>query len=260
MESRIMPEIMHEYRPLSLKVIREAYKKNHAIVGHVTKVNSENSTLSVKLGNGIFATLPFVDVTFYDWTWEDGNCIVPKTMPDLVGKNIQVKVIHMGQTNILVSRKKAQKGAVKHLQKCTTCTGIVLEVHRTHALIDIGNGVRGFVKLSQIAKHVGNAEEFFTVGDIEKFAILGKKEGNMFELSYKNMFAPYIPEVYPKHTVMIGTVTSQSSNTTYYIRFTPNVYGILQVKAGTPTIKSGEVVTVKVSGHNENGLYVQLKK
>ena len=174
-----------------LSTIQEAYEKSKILQGFVEKCDLEYN-LHIDLGNNITGIIPRNEIDFFS----SDECGETKTS---ICKNkehtfVQFKIKEiLNENKVLLSRKKASEDTLKwfmqNLDKGMIVRGIVKNIRKYGAFIEIGAGVVGLLHIEDISiSRIKSPEERFKVG--QKIDVIIKeinKKENQIVLTYKEL-------------------------------------------------------------------------
>lgn len=259
MKAQIFPEVTYEFVSLSRKSIETAYEEYQTITGYVEGILADKEILRVKLGEGIFGTLPFSEVSIYPFNYNSRSKFsnIPVQVYTLLNKVIRVKVFKITDNDIILSRKANMIQALKHLKNCTTVRFHIASLGQTIAFGDIGDGICACLKSKDVCKaRIRNISEYFHKGDVIWTNIVNVNYTNRFLVSYKATFAPYDPADYQVGDVyrvrVLDPVDDDISG--YYIDAFPNVSGIMDASPDMPLFYYGERIECSVRNARPSGL------
>ena len=259
LKSQIKPESCYEFVNMSRADILNAYNERETITGYVESILSKEEKVIVKLGEGIFATLPFEETTMYPFSYSQNFLhTLPKEIYTLRSRNIRIKVTSVDGDNIIVSRKENMIEACDYLAKCTSVLFHITGLKATLAFGDIGDGIPARLSIKDVCKsRLQNIAEYFHINDCIWVNIIGENEDKKFFVSYKDTFPPFNPKDYQRGDVYVGKICQPIDNENlpgYYIDISPNVSGILDITPVTPLLRYGDKVECTVRRADERGL------
>ena len=175
----------------SLDDIKNAYKKGKILQGFVEKCDFEFN-LHVRLGDGILGIIPRDEIDLFG-TDEYGltKSSICKSKEHTF---IQFKIKDILDDKIVLSRKKASQDSLnwfmKNLDSGMIVRGIVKNIRKYGAFIEIGAGIVGLLHIEDISvSRIKSPEERFQVG--QKIDVIIKeidKNNNQIVLTYKELF------------------------------------------------------------------------
>lgn len=262
--SKIMPEIHHNYRNLSLDEITSACQTGESVTGFVESIDEATSEIKVRLGNDIYARLPFSEVTIYPFSYSKRVVsTLPINIKVLLNNKIRVKVTHVSHEAIYVSRKKNMEQAYKEILKLKRASFYITEVITRTAFGDIGDGVVGKLFINDVCRsHIHSVSEYFSRGQTIECAIGKADEANRIGISYKDMFTPYRPEDYTVGMPIrckVGNWIRITDTSVYFVNITPQVSGIMIIP-GHKHIDYGREVECVINNITNDGLYLDFCK
>lgn len=250
----ILPEICYTYIPLAFDQIQRAFEKQTTVTGRVENILSQGQVVFVRLGNGLIATMSFSEASIYPCT--------PTNLLWLCGKNIRVKIKHICEHYISVSRRANMVEALDILKQRNYVSFHVTHTKRSVAFGDIGAGLKASISLKNVSKtHVRNINEYITTGDIVNVALIGIDDKLHFMASYKNAFMPYVPEDYSIGSKVTGVIADWFKNdfsSAPVVSITPQVFGILTNSDNLPHLKHGTAVECIVTKATPKRLQLEL--
>ena len=222
-----------------LEQLRNA-KKNGTIIQGFVKNCDEDCNLHINLGENIVGVIPRneMDAISNDEFGKTRHSICRNKVNQFV--QFKVKKIY-DDNNLLLSRKDAEEDALNwvknELQPGMIVNGIVKNMRKYGAFIDIGGGVTGLLHVEDISiSRIKSPEERFFNG--QKIKVMIKyidKENNQVVLSHKELLGNWEENVqnYQEKMIVDGTVkeTDQYKNG-IFIELRPNLVGLAEYKDG----------------------------
>lgn len=245
----IQPEKLYKYQHLTLKEIESAFKEGRTITGFVQKICSDTSTCRVHLGQGIWGTLPFDDVSIYNLRTDDSN--IPLQVCYIKGTNIRVKVTQITPT-IMLSRKDNMLEAFGVIKKGDFLDAEVKNLLPDMFVLDIGEGLCGNLRIRNV-----NSSTAISKGDIIRVKLLNPNDKCVFYTSFDNMdYSKYLRRTFR------GKITGRLNDTHYFVEFPKHVTGVLNLRSseGGKSFQIGQEVACYVHGYTEKGLELFLDK
>ncbi len=210
-----------------------------------------NYNLHVNVGNNITAILPRNEFEAINVD-EYGYCN-PSICKNKVNSYVQFRIKEIYDDNrIILSRKNVQKDALKwienELEPGMIVKGIVKNMRKFGAFIEIGGGVVGLLHIEDISvSRIKSPEERFKVG--QKINVMIKsidRENDKIFLSYKELLGNWEDNVkdFQEKTVVEGTVKeSDKFKNGIFIELKPNLVGLAEYKEG---LEYGQKVQVYI--------------
>lgn len=249
MESKIKPENYYKFFPLTRETLEKIWENDTTTTCYVEKDYPTEKFLSVRFHQDILAILPYSEISIYAKNETDYNFA-----RKFVGKTIRVKVTKIDGQSIFVSRKANMKAALDYLKQCEYVTGHVFYVTDKYAWADIGNGVTGFLAISETCNTFTNSvHEYLYKGKIVRFKIIGFDEKGNANISYKQDFTPKIPKL---GTMVECRVKYPVNNVphSYFAAVNHRLVGIVNKPYNHPGFQYGDRIRCIVIGFNEQGL------
>ncbi len=203
------------------------------------------------MGNNITAILPRNEFEAINVD-EYGYCN-PSICKNKVNSYVQFRIKEIYDDNrIILSRKNVQKDALKwienELEPGMVVKGIVKNMRKFGAFIEIGGGVVGLLHIEDISvSRIKSPEERFKVG--QKINVMIKsidRENDKIFLSYKELLGNWEDNVkdFQEKTVVEGTVKeSDKFKNGIFIELKPNLVGLAEYKEG---LEYGQKVQVYI--------------
>jgi len=203
------------------------------------------------VGNNITAILPRNEFEAINVD-EYGYCN-PSICKNKVNSYVQFRIKEIYDDNrIILSRKNVQKDALKwienELEPGMVVKGIVKNMRKFGAFIEIGGGVVGLLHIEDISvSRIKSPEERFKVG--QKINVMIKsidRENDKIFLSYKELLGNWEDNVkdFQEKTVVEGTVKeSDKFKNGIFIELKPNLVGLAEYKEG---LEYGQKVQVYI--------------
>lgn len=235
-----IPEGWNDKREVyDLSTIKEAYETGKTIQGYVDECDSD-CNLYVKLGKNLTGIIPRKEV---DLTSSDELGLTKASVcRNKLNSFVQFKVKEVPNDNVaILSRKQANEEAlnwmVDNLQEGMVVKGIVRNMRRYGAFVEIGSGVVGLLHIEDISvSRIKTPEDRFCVGQKIDVAIKSvDKENNQIVLSYKELLGSWEEnlEGIEEKQVLKGIVreTDKYKNG-IFIEIKPNLVGLAEYKEG----------------------------
>lgn len=230
--------------------LTNALSEGKVLQGIVNECDS-NYNLYVNLGNNIKGIIPRNELESINVD-EYGYCN-PSICKNKVNSFVQFKVKEIYDNNrILLSRKNVQKEALdwvkESLQPGMVVNGIVKNIRKFGAFVEIGGGVVGLLHIEDISvSRIKSPEERFSIG--QKINVMIKsidKENNKIVLSYKELLGNWEDNIggYAEKTVVEGIVKEADKfKNGIFIELKPNLVGMAEYKEG---LEYGQKVKVYI--------------
>ena len=215
------------------------------------------------MGNNITAILPRNEFEAINVD-EYGYCN-PSICKNKVNSYVQFRIKEIYDDNrIILSRKNVQKDALKwienELEPGMVVKGIVKNMRKFGAFIEIGGGVVGLLHIEDISvSRIKSPEERFKVG--QKINVMIKsidRENDKIFLSYKELLGNWEDNVkdFQEKTVVEGTVKeSDKFKNGIFIELKPNLVGLAEYKEG---LEYGQKVQVYIKKIIKNKKKIKL--
>lgn len=167
-----------------------------------------------------------------------------------------------GKIELIMSKKilelKVRKWMYMHLKPGVKLRGIVVGLKDYAAFVDVGGGVTGILKLSDMSDSVlTNAADFFKLG--QRIEVVVKKydrDTGRIELSYKELLGTFEDNIkkFNEGDIVEGVVRNRIK-TGVFVEIAPNVTGIAEHVNG---IEYGQEVLVSIKKINIDKKKVKL--
>ena len=208
-----------------------------------------NYNLHVNFGDNIKGVIPRNELEAINVD-EFGFCN-PNICKNKVNNFVQFKIKEISD-NVILSRKAVQQDALSwvkdELKPGMVVNGIVRNMRRFGAFVEIGGGVVGLLHIEDISvSRIKTPEERFSIG--QKINVMIKsidKENNKVVLSYKELLGGWEENVkdFTEKTVVEGTVKeSDKFKNGIFIELKPNLVGLAEYKEG---LEYGQKVNVYI--------------
>lgn len=228
----------------------EAFETGKVLQGYVNECDS-NYNLHINLGNNIKGIIPRNELEKIN-SDEFGFCN-PNICKNKVNNFVQFKIKEIyNNEKLILSRKNVQEDALKwakeELKPGMIVNGIVRNMRRFGAFVEIGGGVVGLLHIEDMSvSRIKSPEERFFIG--QKINVVIKsidKENNKIVLSYKELLGCWEENIkdYNEKTVVEGIVkeTDKFKNG-IFIELKPNLVGLAEYKEG---VEYGQKVKVYI--------------
>jgi len=239
-----------EKENFNLEQLYEAKQNGTVIQGFVNKCD-ENYNLQIHLDRDIIGIIPRNEMDAMNQ--DDFGMTKQSICKNKVNQFVQFKVKEIYDENrLLLSRKEAGQEALdwvkSDLQEGSVVNGIVKNMRKFGAFVDIGGGVTGLLHIEDISvSRIKSPEERFFVGQKIKVMIKSiDKEKNRIVLSHKELLGNWEDNVqdYQEKMVVDGTVKEADQyKNGIFIELKPNLVGLAEYKDG---FKYGQKVKVYI--------------
>ena len=231
-------------------LLRKAFENGEVLQGYVNNCDS-NYNLHINLGNNINGIIPRNELEQINID-EFGYCN-PSICKNKVNNFVQFKVKEIyDDKNLILSRKNVQRDALEwaknELQEGAIVKGIVKNIRKFGAFVEIGGGVVGLLHIEDISiSRIKSPEERFYIG--QKINVMIKsidKENNKIVLSYKELLGNWEDNIkeYNEKTVVEGIVKEADKfKNGIFIELKPNLVGLAEYKEG---VEYGQKVKVYI--------------
>lgn len=229
--------------------LMNAFQEGKVLQGIVEECDSKFN-LYVNLGDNLKGVIPRNEFEAINVD-EYGFCN-PSICRNKVNSFVQFKVKDIYDDKILLSRKNVQKEALdwvkENLETGMIVNGIVKNIRKFGAFVEIGGGVVGLLHIEDISvSRIKSPEERFFIG--QKINVMIKsidKENNKIVLSYKELLGNWEDNVkeYTEKTVVEGIVKEADKfKNGIFIELKPNLVGMAEYKEG---LEYGQKVKVYI--------------
>lgn len=222
-----------------LDELKNAQAQGKVMQGFVESCD-ENCNLHVNLGNNIIGVIPRNEMDAVNC--DDFGMTRQSICKNKVNQFVQFKVKEVyDDHNILLSRKEAGKEAwawVKNdLEPGMIVDGIVKNMRKFGAFVDIGGGITGLIHIEDISiSRIKSPEERFFIGQKIKVVIKSiDKENNRIVLSHKELLGDWEKNIQDFQEKMIVEGTVKEADTYkngLFIELKPNLVGLAEYKDG----------------------------
>ena len=230
--------------------LKSALNSQKVLSGRVVECDSNNN-LHVDLGNSISGIIPRQEFEFINVD-EHGYCN-PKICKGKVNSFVSFRVKEIyNDSKIILSRRSVQKDAInwikEDLKPGTVVNGIVKNIRKFGAFIEIGGGVVGLLHIEDISvSRIKTPEERLKIG--QKIPVMIKYvdiDKNKIVLTYKELLGDWDDNVkdYEEKTVVEGIVKEADQyKNGIFIELKPNLVGLAEYKEG---LEYGQKVNVYI--------------
>lgn len=236
---------------LDINLIQSAFSDGQVLQGIVNDCDSDLN-LHIDLGNNIKGIIPRNELEAINVD-ELGFCN-PSICKNKVNNFVQFKVKEINDinNNVILSRKVVQQEALNwlksNLHQGMIVNGIVRNIRKFGAFVEIGGGIVGLLHIEDISvSRIKSPEERFNIG--QKINVMIKSidnENNKVVLSYKELLGDWEENIkeYNEKTIVEGTVkeTDKYKNG-IFIELKPNLVGLAEYKEG---LEYGQRVNVYI--------------
>ncbi len=234
----------------TLSDLKEALDERTILSGKVLECDSNNN-LHVKFGDSITGIVPRQEFEYINV--DDYGYCNPKICKGKVGSYINFRVKEIcDDKKVILSRKDVQKDAInwvkEELKPGMVVSGIVKNIRKFGAFIEIGGGVVGLLHIEDISiSRIKSPEERLSIG--QKIDVMIKYvdvDRNKIVLTYKELLGDWDSNVkdYAEKTVVEGIVKEADQyKNGIFIELTPNLVGLAEYKEG---LEYGQKVNVYI--------------
>lgn len=230
--------------------LKEAFEKGEILQGYVNNCDI-NYNLHINLGNNIKGIIPRNELEKIN-SDEFGYCN-PSICKNKVNNFVQFKIKEIyNDEKLILSRKNVQEEALNwaknELKPGMTVNGIVRNMRKFGAFVEIGGGVVGLLHIEDMSvSRIKSPEERFFIGQKIKVMIKSiDKENDKIVLSYKELLGNWEDNIkdYIEKTIVEGIVkeTDKFKNG-IFIELKPNLVGLAEYKEG---VEYGQKVKVYI--------------
>lgn len=247
---KFIPEGWEETKELNQSFIQNAFETGKVLQGYVNECDSKYN-LHLNLGNNIKGIIPRNELEAINI--DDFGFCNPNICKNKVNQFVQFKIKEIyDDENVLLSRKNVQEEALhwvkEELKPGTVVNGIVRNMRKFGAFVEIGGGVVGLLHIEDISiSRIKSPEERFFIG--QKINVMIKsidKDNNKIVLSYKELLGDWDENVkeYTEKTVVEGIVKEADKfKNGIFIELKPNLVGLAEYKEG---VEYGQKVNVYI--------------
>lgn len=222
---------------LDTELLKKAFNNGEILQGYVNTCDSKFN-LHINLGNDIKGIIPRNELEEINVD-KFGYCN-PSICRNKVNNFIQFKIKEIyNDKQVILSRKNVQKDALKwvkeELKPGMIVNGIVRNMRKFGAFVEIGGGIVGLLHIEDISvSRIKSPEERFFIGQKIKVMIKSiDEENNQIVLSYKELLGDWEDNIkeYEEKTVVEGIVkeTDKFKNG-IFIELKPNLVGLAEYK------------------------------
>ena len=248
---KFIPEGWEETKDeINRNVLQDAFITGKVLQGYVNECDT-NFNLYINLGNNIKGVIPRNE--FEGINIDEFGFCNPGICKNKVNKFVQFKVKEIyDDFSVILSRKGVQQDAlnwaIQELEPGMVVKGIVRNMRKFGAFIEIGGGVVGLLHIEDMSiSRIKSPEERFFIG--QKINVMIKsidKENNKVVLSYKELLGDWDENIkeFSEKTVVEGIVkeTDKFKNG-IFIELKPNLVGLAEYK---DNVQYGQKVNVYI--------------
>ena len=241
---KFIPEGWNAKEEYTLEQLKDAKTFSKTIEGFVTSCD-ENYNLHVNLGNNIMGIIPKNE-------FELNNNVKPSVYKNKENSVVQFKVIDISDNNVFLSRKAVKQEAFdwvrSDLKTGDVVHGIVKNIRRFGAFVEIGGGIVGLLHIEDISvSRIKTPEERLHVG--QKINVMIKsinKEEEKICLTYKELLGNWddnVKELEEKSIVDGIIKEADKYKNGIFIELKPNLVAMAEYQEG---LKYGQKVKVLI--------------
>jgi small subunit ribosomal protein S1 len=219
--------------------LNQAYQNGNIMEGLVYDCD-ENYNLHINLGNGVTGIIPRneLDAVSHD----EYGFVSPSICKNKVNTVVQFKIKEMYSENqLMLSRKQVGEEALdwvkNNLEVGMTLNGIVRNIRKFGAFVEIGGGIVGLLRIEDISvSRIKSPEERLNIGQKINVMIksIDKATGRII-LSYKELLGNWEENVkdYKEKMIVDGIVKEADKyKNGIFIELKPNLVGLAEYKEG----------------------------
>lgn len=248
---KFIPEGWYDTKEvLNLDELKDAQIQGKIMQGQVEQCDA-NYSLHIKLGNDIIGVIPRNELDAINC--DDFGMTRQSICQNKVNQFVQFKVKEIySDKNVLLSRKDVGKEALdwvkNDLKPGMVLDGIVKNMRKFGAFVDVGAGITGLIHIEDISvSRIKSPEERFSIGQKIKVVIKSiDKENNRIVLSHKELLGDWEQNIqeFQEKMIVEGTVKEADSyKNGIFIELKPNLVGLAEYKEG---FKYGQKVNVYI--------------
>ena len=248
---KFIPEGWIEQKQVyELSELKSVFNSGEIIQGFVEKYD-DNFNLHVRLNNNIIGVIPRNEVDFLEV--DEMGFVRPSICKNKINTFVQFKIKEIYNDNkLLLSRKNANKEALEwmteNLEEGQIVPGIVKNIRKYGAFIEIGAGVVGLLHIEDISiSRIKSPEERFFIG--QKINVMIKsidRKENKIVLTYKELCGTWEENIkeFSEGMKVQGIIreTDKYKNG-IFIELKPNLVGMAEFKTG---YRYGQTVDVYI--------------
>lgn len=237
--------------------IVKAYETGETVTGIVVYYNPSKKTVTVDLGNNIFGTMSWDEVTIYEFSYPKIEVVrdVPRQILSILYKKIRCKIIDLdiSKNHIFLSRKKNMLEVFLEIRKNFMCIyeGEVISKYKYGNFYDIGDGILAFCHITEYTyTFIKDLGTWTSLGEISKLKLCSISENFKIRCSRKeavNSEEGY--SFYKRSQIVIVRLSepiySEGKITGYFAEINPAVMGIADI-GDKQCFKTGDVVTAVI--------------
>lgn len=218
---------------------KQSIKQENNILQGIVEKCDENYNLHVKLDNGIKGIIPRQEIEATNI--DEKGFPKPNLCFGKVNKYVQFKIKEKDGEDLVFSRKDLQKDIINFiktdLKEGQIINGIVKNITRYGAFIDIGGGVVGLAHIEDLSvARIKTPYERLKIGQKIKIMVkLIDRDTGRINLSYKETFGTWEENA---NNFTVGMITkgiireTEKNKEGIFIELAPNLVGMSEYKEG----------------------------
>lgn len=256
---KLKPESQHYISDYTTKTdIIEALIKQKTITGRVVGYDVTARTLTVFLGNEIYATMDWDEATIYPFRYPKIAIArsVPREIFSLIHRKVRVKVTYIDSDNIYVSRRNNMLQVIEKIKKEVeehpgrTYTGRIIGKYKYGVFYDIGEGILAFCHISEYTSiYVRDLTSWASIGEKSDVKIVKCEDNYKLNCSRKQAEEKRSVTLYKRYDVLLIKLSEplyeNNSVTGYFAEVNSVIAGIADNGEGHQ-YRSGDIVTAIV--------------
>lgn len=236
----------------------EAFLEQKALTGRVVGYDAAARTLTVCLGNEIYATMDWDEATIYPFRYPKVAIAknVPREIFSLIHRKVRVKVNCIDGDHIYVSRKDNMIEVFKQIQKEIEeyperiYSGRIIGKYKYGVFYDIGEGILAFCHISEYTSiYIRELTAWSSIGEKSDVKIVKCEDNYKINCSRKQAEEKRSASLYKKYDVVLIKLSEplyeNHSITGYFAEVNPVIAGIADNGEGRQ-YRSGDIVTAIV--------------
>lgn len=261
--NKILPEAWYKFNEnFDYDDLYTAYLKNETVYGTVVDCNEDEEYLTVRLGDKLYAKLPFSEVSIYPFKYSNNSEYkLPFQVYSILNKTIAAKVHILKLNETILSRKSNMKEAFKSIKNSKYLPFYVTSVSECDVFGDVGDGITARIPLCKVCKtRIHSARELIQKDHTFTVKITACDDEKMrFLASYKDTFDKYNPNVYCSGEKITGIVNEvvDDSNSGYFVYISPQTVGIVDNNNTVPKLNYGDKIDCMVTRATKKGLHLK---
>lgn len=198
------------------------------VVGTAVRFDSTKREVIVNLGYPWTGIIPENEITIYEFTYFEGDGVIPHQIASLIGTKIRAVVTEViDEYTVRLSRRISMLEIWEEFKEGENYVGAVTNNIGCGVFLDIGNGITSYVKRYEFSLiKTTDTNLWISVGDTVPTKILTIEDGYRITASIKQAYSDDY-DIYKRDDVVAVKIGSTKMEGGYFCEITPAIIGII---------------------------------